>query len=286
MLAIESHSQTRSTSLARIQEKGHVIGRRFNPLPERSSQLWEPIGVGKASVFKGFCGNHDDKLFKQADSISEKNLTKEALLSLAYRTFAMEMRKKEFYADLTGRVLGRIDDAHDEPWAVHIDGLRSGLINCIKVTKPYYVAQFGYLGTGSNNPLLIHNVYKFNQNLGISCSSMINPTPILAHPIDEPQPTILFNILPRKKYTLVIFSCFQDDLVALDAFLKQFNRLEDLVFNFCEEILFNITFFKSLDKELLEAVDKAQEPWTTWQPAKVPDIFKVYICEDSLFRAL
>jgi hypothetical protein len=31
---------------------------------------------------------------------------------------------------------------------------------------------------------------------------------------------------------------------------------------------------------------KAQEPWTTWQPTNIPDIFKVSIEEDLLFRTL
>lgn len=285
-LVIDSHSQTKSTSLACIQENGHVIQRSFDPLHGETFPEWKSVGIGKASIFKGFCKDHDGQLFKQADSISEKNLAKEALLSLAYRTFAMEMRKKEFHADLTGRILSQINVQQDELWMVGYDGFRAGLMNCIKVTKPYYVDQFGYLETSSNYPSLTHKVYKFNQNLNISCSTLINPVSIFSHPVDTPQPIVLFNVLPRKRYSLAVFSCFQDDLVLLDEFLKQFYRLEDLVFNFCEEIIFNITFFKSLTNELLELINMSQGPWTTWQPTQIPDIFKVYINKDSLFHTL
>ena len=68
-------------------------------LPIREKQGWQKVGIKRATKFPGFCQTHDDRLFKQADSINEKNITPKALTFLSYRTFAMEMRKKEVYAD-------------------------------------------------------------------------------------------------------------------------------------------------------------------------------------------
>ena len=108
---------------------------------------------------------------------------------------------------------------------------------------------------------MTHNVFKSSKNLGVSCATVINPVPVMEWPLDIPQPTLTFNVLPRKDYTLVILSFFKPDAELVLGFIKEYCRLEDLIFNFCEEIIFNPSVFEGIDKESLEAIDFAQAPW-------------------------
>lgn len=75
--SIGSHSVSKST-LKIIQEEGHVISPIFaieniGNVNQFLKQKWvnvkfEPVGIGKASVFKGFCEEHDRMIFRDVDT--------------------------------------------------------------------------------------------------------------------------------------------------------------------------------------------------------------------------
>jgi hypothetical protein len=94
---IKSHTVQRNGGLAAIADDGHVLSvmpsmkmlRETNGKPQPSL-----IGLGKASVFPGFCGFHDDGVFKP---IEGKSLTLDvnAAFLFAYRALAYESFQKE-----------------------------------------------------------------------------------------------------------------------------------------------------------------------------------------------
>jgi hypothetical protein len=133
---------------------------------------------------------------------------------------------------------------------------------------------------------MTHNAFKSSKNLGVSCATVINPVPIMEWPLDITQPGLTFNVLPRKDYTLIILSFFKSDSELIPEFIEKYNRLEDLIFNFCEEIIFNPSLFKSLDTKILDIVDDAQAPWMTWTPISVPNIFNFTLDQNSLLKEL
>jgi hypothetical protein len=90
-------------------------------------------------------------------------------------------------------------------------------------------------------------------------------------------------VLPRRNYTLIILSSFEQEVQILDDFISIYYRLEDLIFNFCEEVTMRISLFESLDRNLLSIIDEAQAPWPNWQPIKVPDVFNFSLDKDSLW---
>jgi len=285
--SIMSHSQTRRTSLKNIAEKnGHVMQRNFNLLPPRENIGWEEIGIRKATRFHGFCNSHDDKLFKQADSISKKNITLKALALLSFRTFALEMRKKEIYSNQSKRMLFHQNKFIDPGAADHLKAHMEGMNNCIKVSKPYYMERYHRLIGSKDYTQMGHRIFISDINLGVSCSTSINPLEIGQFPYDKPQPEVAFNILPRKTYTLIVFSCFKEYISLMENFISKYQRIEDVVFNFCEEVVLSISLFQSLSDETLNIINKAQAPWTSWEPVNVPNIFNFVLKEDTLLAEL
>lgn len=280
--AISSHSQSISTSLKSIQENGFVIVRNHHLLSLKPFPEWKEIGTKKATTFPGFCSIHDDDLFKKVDSISDKNLSSKTLAYLAFRTFALEMRKKEYYADITDQILNCDKKLFDQIRIEALDGLNGGFKNCLKVTKPYYLSFFDKLLTKGIDSPMIHKVYKIERNANVSCSTFINPVETFEQPIDKPQPIIAFNILPRQKYTLIIYSCKKKDIALMNKFICENERLEDLVFNYCEEVAMNLSFFHKLDKKILSTIDKAQAPWMMWEHKSIPDIFNIKINKNTI----
>lgn len=278
--AINSHSQSASSSLKSIQINGLVMGRDLVSFPTSPQPGWRKVVINKASIFPGFCSKHDNKLFTQADSISIENINKKALYSLSFRTFALEMRKKEYHADTFDRILQQLGDV------AFLESFNLGLKTCLIVTKPYYMKKYEESIKSANFHPMFHYVYKVDKNLGISCSTVINPVPMMEQPLDKPQPTILFNILPRTDYTLIALSSFTEDANLMSNFISNNSRLEDLVFNYCEEVLFNIDLFESLDKSIIREIEEAQLPWNMWEHKKMTDIFGVNLDENSLYKLL
>lgn len=283
--AINSHSQSKSSSLKSIQENGLVVIKDFFAFPKNPTPKWEEISLIKVSTFPGFCSTHDDALFKKVDSITDTNISSNALASLAFRTFAMEMRKKEYYSDMIDSIMeniieyigaGELDDLSENP----IDGYK----HCLKVTKPFYLNFFNNLLASALEPQMAHKIFRFGKNLNVSCSTIINPIPMFQHPIEKPQPLISFNILPRNNCTLIIFSCAEHDLALMNDFINNNERLEDLVFNFCEEISINPTFFNKIPPPIVSALYNALLPWDLWEKVTIPDLFNAKLSNDFLWE--
>lgn len=95
---IGSHSVAISTALSQIEEKGMVyarkmdITRNFHILDLNQGKMdvpFEPKPISVASVFPGFCENHDRELFNQIDK-PITNFDSEILLQLHYRAISYE----------------------------------------------------------------------------------------------------------------------------------------------------------------------------------------------------
>lgn len=280
--SIMSHSQTKNTSLKKIADQNnHVMQRNLNPLPLRMPMGWSSVSIGKSSRFPGFCNNHDQDLFKKADLIGGNNITQKALALLSFRTFALEMRKKEVMSDQISRLLFYRDKFIDPSAVEHIEARMEGMQNCLSVTKPYYLRRYHQMIVSKDYSPMTHRVFIPKSNLGVSCSTCINPLDIGQFPYNKAQPLISFNILPRQKYTIITFSCFKDCKKLMDDFINHYQRIEDIVFNFCEEVAVSISVFKSLSDETVGIIDEAQKPWEYWQPISVPDIFDLKLTKDS-----
>lgn len=128
-----AHTVQRRGGLAAIAEEGHVltvkptmkemVESEGRPSPRR-------IGVGNASVFRGFCTKHDTTLFKPIEGRT-LSLDREAAFLFAYRTIAYERCAKE--AQMRALEVQRDMDRGHAFWKqvmiqTHLHALRTGIL--------------------------------------------------------------------------------------------------------------------------------------------------------------
>jgi len=92
--AINSHSLQRNGALKCIAENGHVYGLDTYTTKLKTGAKYKKLGLKKASISPGFCPKHDQELFRQVESGTEK-LNKPDMLLLGYRSICHELFKKE-----------------------------------------------------------------------------------------------------------------------------------------------------------------------------------------------
>lgn len=95
---IDSHTIPKSNSLNKIAKEGHVYAYMhldFMHVHENKGQLKPKLlGVGKASTFKGFCGEHDRELFSCVET-EDFEATPKQCFALFYRAYAKEVYNKK-----------------------------------------------------------------------------------------------------------------------------------------------------------------------------------------------
>lgn len=229
--AVQSHSQSQ-THLKGIAEQGHVfmLNLSFINAIKKPNPNFEKIGINRASTFFGFCSKHDAILFKKVDSITKKNINEEALVMLTFRNFSMETRKKEYAVSLSDELFINYGELFEPQNLDHMIYSNKGRKNYLRVTKPFYFNKFKKIISTKDYSSMRHLVLLSKYNLGISCSTCINPVPMLEQPLHKPQPLISFSIISKDDYTLIILSYFETDLKLLIDFIFDYHRLEDLIF--------------------------------------------------------
>lgn len=270
--AIRSHSQSRANSLNNICENGYVITtlssfwsfiRNCDP-----AKYFEKIGVKKASTFQGFCQQHDNEYFKQADTINLNMLNKEALSKLAFRSFAYEVRTKQrvLYSTQLMEHYGKglIDTDFFKIYTM-------GISTFLRITFPFYMERWLSVLKNKKYDEIKHIVFTFNKNIGLSCSSMIDLSPSINNVEKElrnfhiPRPVAFFNVIPKQSSTIVVFSCFLDEEQRVKKFIDNYKLLAQIVYNYCEEVLFNPSLFDSFSTNMKRKIINGLRGWAFWK---------------------
>lgn len=128
--AINSHVFQKNGILKQMSEKNHLIqlfpANAFN-VSETGLTQFKKIGINDAYSFKGFCKDHDTKIFlpiESKDKLDLFNTYHQALFS--YRGLCQEIRRKEISLEFISKIiLSR--DIHRASSAT--DGFKSGIKN-------------------------------------------------------------------------------------------------------------------------------------------------------------
>jgi hypothetical protein len=277
--AINSHSQSLSNALNRIAKNGHVILVKFRPLMNKKNidSYFKRVGVNLASTFKGFCAKHDNEYFKTADSIDQQNLTKESVARIAFRTFAYEERIKERELFFLNYV---ISNAYDLCDVSYMQATAIGINNHLQVTRPYYLNKFITMFESQDYEQIGGAVFILNKTVPLSCSTVIDPTMIssadlMEDDFEKPLNQVLFNLIPQVDSSLVIFAYFKEQELLIPEFIRKYTRLENIIFNHCEEISMSPNFYDSLNSELKLTIIKGLRAWAFWERQDFPDLFKI-----------
>lgn len=104
--AIQSHSLQKRGPLKSISENGHVIkfGRTLAANALVSKDFCEKIGVKKASIFRGFCPEHDSSIFAEIER-ETVILNERTALVFLIRAQAMEYHRKQVMKQLLSGLL-------------------------------------------------------------------------------------------------------------------------------------------------------------------------------------
>ena len=215
-----------------------------------------------ASIFKGFCNNHDMKIFAPIEK-SDYNMSKEQNFLFAYRAFAYEYTKRIEENCLTNAAMKRsfdnvrgevTEDMHTQREHVRSDQeLRENDI------KPF----FEQFSTEIQKEKPNHNVIQsevfiipFFSMFAVSAMSyirydlhgnIIDNSPNIECPIHP----IFFTIFPQEDKTYVIFSYFQSSASTYRDFLNQIrscpsHEIQKIISNIV--ICYNQNFFLSPNK--------------------------------------
>ena len=108
-----AHTVQRRGGLAAIAEAGHVL--TFKPtlkamIEHNGRPPPRSIGIGRASVFPGFCNRHDSDLFKAVEG-QDLSLDGQGAFLLSYRAIAYERFSKEVQLESLG-IQRQMDKGH------------------------------------------------------------------------------------------------------------------------------------------------------------------------------
>lgn len=288
--AINSHSQSLERSLRNISVNDEVIGLGISPFapPDNLDGWFKLMGIRQASKFKGFCWRHDNEFFRTVDNLRTDNIDKQTLARLSFRTFAMEVRAKE----RTSYMLSTVKkESNGIFYTDDISYFLTGREIFLSRDYPYYLSRFEVMFNSDNYDDVESAVFFVGRNIGISCSTCINP--LMPFWLKEeyiqdenptiPQPLVFFSVIPDSTETLVVFTYFVQDKESVLNFIGQHATLENIVFNFCEEILFDPDFFHSLDDNVKRKIVNALAPWVIWDKVNIPTIFGVALTSPKYY---
>jgi hypothetical protein len=137
---IMAHSIQRNNLLSNIARDGHVYGldTNFASIAKNCGKVsYKLKGINELSTFKGFCGKHDNELFRPIDDFPVIPTDEQTML-YAYRSIARELFVKQNALII---MLDQIDSIQNETRRniakSHVIGLFSGY-ESLNVEKNYY----------------------------------------------------------------------------------------------------------------------------------------------------
>jgi hypothetical protein len=219
--AIRSHSQQKEGQLRTIAREGmvYVLDRNFyRSVKGTQAPLLEliPTGIAEASIFPGFCGNHDKDLFADLeDHPLTKGDRKQALL-LFLRTIAYEYAQKRRGAMFLEGLLREASGLIAPEVAREMALVQKGMKIFVSTDGRFYLgAAFAALKEVSFD-WFTTEWQVIPINVGASCSCCFSPlldnhVDYMIKHIGEIGPVVTFNLIPRENHTHIIVSWHEKD---------------------------------------------------------------------------
>lgn len=250
--AIKSHLVSRS-ALNSISESGHVTNYGYDlfRVADNPDPIFKPIGVGKASTFKGFCVKHDTEIFAPIDH-NNFVFDESIAATIALRAFANEVwQKGSVHSQLSSYDLLNANFEKDETQARIVDSVSLGVRDFL---IQYHSAASEALIGDAKNWKYIHMMAPFQLPFAYSGPLNVDVFPQYNKNNPNPEnvyPAITISVIPRPKATSisviwkgiptsgmkVLFKRFQYAHVNMSEFLLQLG-LEHV-----EKIYFKPTWF-------------------------------------------
>ena len=261
---IDAHSIQNSKSLDSISENGLVYRFEINLkkiFNKGKNELFMPDKIGKSntSVFRGFCGYHDNKLFKEIDN-NNIDPTQEQSVLLSIRSIAWEIYAKKTtsdFADIKKELGMGANSLKQAEIQVTLNYLKDGATIGLNDLWYHYLNFFRIYYTNDYSRLN-RLVIKINENPEVLCSTSFFPEYDMEGNFlqdintDDILELITFEVLSNGKHGIIQF-CWYDNFISCKKFADSLcnscnlqNAILKMLFYLSENHAFNITWFNNL----------------------------------------
>ena len=266
---VEAHSVSRSTNLRSIAENGHVM--QFIPgTPSSIDQNGgvlsaQRIGVNKASVFTGFCHNHDNSTFKLIDQpivalsdqhiflLSFRAICREMLMKMAAMRFMKFVREMDREKDVSSqKMIQEINHFREQT-------LKLGLKDLNEAKAKYDEALLSEIFGGISWYLI-----ELDHSLDIVCTVGFTPEvdfhgnrlQILNHP-NTSADTMTCSIIKTANGSAIVLAWLSETNEACSRFVASLEKISNgllptaiirMVFEYGENVFFSPSWWNNLDE--------------------------------------
>ena len=295
--AIGSHSQQKEGQLRSIAEKGIVYGLNRNfyrgiKSIDRNAQETTlemiPLGISEASVFPGYCDNHDSDLFYEIERLLLDRSNKKQAILFFLRSISYEYVQKKKGVLFYDLFLDELEEMLSADFVSEVRYVRDGSEYLVTNDAPHYLnAGFSALKENRYDDFTIV-WFTINRNLLLSSSCCFSPlrdnhVAFMEKNIGKPQPLITFNLIPGPNETHVILSWLKEhdehtDWVA-NLVINPMGQ-EDLI-NICafsesEDTCINPTLWKSTEENIKSEILNSMRHWLfRGELSSIPKLIKI-----------
>jgi hypothetical protein len=232
---IRAHSLSKRQSLGAVTENGHVFSAIPNTerLFHRDDARGQLIGINKASTFTGFCGKHDQEIFRELDTKEFDGNASNKTFLVAYGTLCRELFAKRGHSK-TFEVIKELDRGRSESDQIFIQkasslgaaGAQAALAELQELKGRFDNA----LLAARYNEFCFRN-FRFDVRPDIVSAGGFNPTHNLGGRLiqdlirlDQPSENLLFSILPATSGFWVSF-LWSTEHKLMGTFVEDFARM-------------------------------------------------------------
>lgn len=237
--AISSHSQQRGGQLRAISQNGEVYSMEKNLYkamkrkPERGLVHFKKTPISKASIFPGFCSEHDSKLFAPIEKtkLTVGNKHQAALFFLRSNSFEYLQKRQA--------VMWNQHFMEQVGVKLHSDAIENyrlkmyGMFQYLQTDAPHYFER-AFESVTSKEQYHINTAWvEIPKNIMVSTSCCFSPlmhmhTEYMMENLDDVQPAVSFNVVPNAESTHVIVSWLKEHDDIANWFKDALNDNEEL----------------------------------------------------------
>jgi len=265
---IYSHSISKKSVLGNIAKNGYVY------MPSIDKDIMTLVHISNASIFPGFCCQHDNDLFQKLDNVKNVDFDNDFFTQLEIRTLSYEI------SDIK-RTIINLEDLL-EKLSLEYETLTSSFLQ--KFNNEFYRKEVSYTGfrcsESSINKIkttILERIENAKGNLRFLNQEFLCSDNVMGQgfvigeiipiafsglcsiQLEDHVADILINCLPYKTQTIVSLHFSERDAHSIQSFLSTFNLTDDnsllrlietLAVRGTRNIFFNIDYWNSLEKHI------------------------------------
>lgn len=226
---INSHLLQKNRILSSIQDDGHVLVFNYkNFLP--NNDIFDEVGINKATVFKGFCNKHDTELFIPIEHYDYNNTLEQNFL-FAYKSINQEYYSKKIHEKTIRNMFKKMPHNYKDP--LFVERYRTMLLELNDID--YYKSEFDIALLAKNYNIIDSKLFCLDSKINFAASTSFIPEFDIDDNIfidiyskkEKRLPIVFLTVFPQNEKTYILFSWLKEDIEALNRYVNQLSLLEE-----------------------------------------------------------